>query len=349
MDRIAGNCYFRPTTIREAIVGERTTGLIRRAILLAVALGFSALSSTVSALDYPTRPIQVIVPLAAGGPGDILMRVVADKMGELLGQRVIVDNRPGAGSNVGFGSAARASADGYTLLLGLAPLTINPSLFKSVPYDPVKDFAPITRIATFPLVITTHPSIPGKTLPELIAYIRSKPGELNYGSSGLGSTPHLAGVLMDKVANTKMVHVPYGGVPAAMTDLITNRIQIVFAGPPIALPFLKESKVKAFAVASRERSATVPDVPTALEAGLPGFEIATWYGLLAPAGTPNEIVAKLHTTLSRILNDPAIKQKLLDLGADVAFDAKPSVFADYIARDISYWRELVNTSGAKID
>jgi tripartite-type tricarboxylate transporter receptor subunit TctC len=330
-------------------VKARKTGLVRRAVLRAAVLGLMACPLPLAALDYPTRPIQVIVPLAAGGPGDILMRVVAEKMGELLGQRVIVDNRPGAGSNVGFGAAARATADGYTLLLGLAPLTINPSLFKSVPYDPVKDFAPITRIATFPLVITTHPSIPAKTLPELIAYIRSKPGELNYGSSGLGSTPHLAGVLMDKVANTKMVHVPYGGVPAAMTDLITNRIQLVFAGPPIALPFLKDGKIKAFAVASRERSATVPDVPTALEAGLAGFEIATWYGLLAPAGTPADIVAKLHATLNQVLNDPAIKQKLLDLGADAAFDAQPSVFADYIARDIPYWRELVKTSGARID
>jgi tripartite-type tricarboxylate transporter receptor subunit TctC len=319
---------------------------VRCAVL---ALGIVACPSLAAAQDYPVRPVHVIVPLAAGGPGDILMRVVAERMGDLLGQRVVIENRPGAGSNVGFGAAARSAADGYTLLLGLAPLTINPSLFKSVPYDPVKDFVPITRIATFPLVITTSLNVPGKTLPELIAYIRSKPGELNYGSSGNGSTPHLAGVLMDKVANTKMVHVPYGGVPAAMTDLITNRIQIVFAGPPIALPFLKENKIKAFAVASAERSATVPDVPTAKEAGLPGFEIATWYGLLAPAGTPNEIVTKLHSTLRQVLNDPAIKKRLLDLGADAAFDDQPSVFADYIARDIPYWRDLVMTSGAKAE
>lgn len=328
---------------------ERKAGLLRRTVLRAALLGAIAFPLPLAAADYPTRPIQVIVPLAAGGPGDILMRVVADKMGDLLGQRVIVENRPGAGSNIGFGAAARAPADGYTLLLGLAPLTINPSLFKSVPYDPVKDFTPITRIATFPLVITGHPSLPAKTLSELIAYIRSKPGELNYGSSGLGSTPHLAGVLMDKVAGTKMVHVPYGGVPAAMTDLITNRIQLVFAGPPIALPFMKEGKVKAFAVASAERSATVPDVPTTKESGLAGFEIATWYGLLAPAGTPDAIITKLHATLKQVLTDPAIKRRLLDLGADAAFDAQPSVFADYIARDIPYWQELVKTSGAKID
>ncbi|WP_152540027.1 tripartite tricarboxylate transporter substrate binding protein [Afipia sp. P52-10] len=327
----------------------RRNAFIRRAVLCIAVLAAAATPRSAQALDYPVRPIQVIVPLAAGGPGDILMRVVADKMGELLGQRVIIENRPGAGSNVGFGAAARSTPDGYTLLLGLAPLTINPSLFKSVPYDPIKDFVPISRIATFPLVITTHPSIPAKTLPELIAYIRSKPGEMNYGSSGLGSTPHLAGVLMDKVAQTKMVHVPYNGVPAAMTDLITNRIQIVFAGPPIALPFLKEGKIKAFAVASPERSATVPDVPTTVEAGLPGFEIATWYGLLAPAGTPSEIVEKLHATLGQVLGDPAIKQRLLDLGADAAFDARPSLFADYIARDIPYWRELVQSSGARID
>ncbi len=321
-----------------------------RAILLGVAVGLLAMPLPVEAsTDYPTRPVQVIVPLAAGGPGDILMRVVAEKMGELLGQRVIIDNRPGAGSNIGFGAAARAPADGHTLLLGLAPLSINPSLFKSVPYDPIKDFTPITRIATFPLVIVAHPSIPANSLQEFVAYVRAKPGELNYGSSGLGSTPHLAGVLMDKVAGTRMVHVPYGGVPAAMTDLITNRIQVMFAGPPIALPFLKEGKVKAFAVASEEPSATVPGVPTASSSGLRGFEIATWYGLLAPAGTPNEIIGKLHGALGQVLSDPAIKQKLLELGADVAFDKKPEIFGDYIKRDIPYWQELVKSSGARID
>jgi tripartite-type tricarboxylate transporter receptor subunit TctC len=321
-----------------------------RAMLLGLAVGLLVTPMPLAAAsDYPTRPVQVIVPLAAGGPGDILMRLVAEKMGELLGQRVIIENRPGAGSNVGFGAAARATADGYTLLLGLAPLSINPSLFKSVPYDPIKDFVPITRIATFPLVIVTHPTIPANNLQEFVAYVKTKPGELNYGSSGLGSTPHLAGVLMDKIAGTKMVHVPYGGVPAAMTDLITNRIQVMFAGPPIALPFLKEGKVKAFAVASDQPSATVPGVPTAASAGLPGFEIATWYGLLAPAGTPNEIVAKLHGVLGKVLGDSVVKQKLLELGADVAFDKQPEMFGDYIKRDIPYWQELVKSSGARID
>lgn len=347
MDRMRRGCYLQTKFRGEEIVMRAM--VLRFVRCAGLALGIAACPSLSAAQDYPVRPVHVIVPLAAGGPGDILMRVVAEKMGDLLGQRVVIENRPGAGSNVGFGAAARSPADGYTLLLGLAPLTINPSLFKSVPYDPIKDFVPITRIATFPLVITTSLNVPGKTLPELIAYIRSKPGELNYGSSGLGSTPHLAGVLMDRVANTRMVHVPYGGVPAAMTDLLTNRIQIVFAGPPIALPFLKENKIKAFAVASAERSATVPDLPTTKEAGLSGFEIATWYGLLAPAGTPNEIITKLHSTLKQVLNDPAIKQRLLDLGADVAFDAQPSVFADYIARDIPYWRDLVTTSGAKVE
>jgi tripartite-type tricarboxylate transporter receptor subunit TctC len=327
-----------------AVVSRFCATLLGAAIWLLISAPQLAASS-----DYPTRPVQVIVPLAAGGPGDILMRVVAEKMGELLGQRVIIDNRPGAGSNVGFGAAARATPDGYTLLLGLAPLSINPSLFKSVPYDPIKDFVPISRVATFPLVIVTHPSIPANNLQEFVAYVRTKPGELNYGSSGLGSTPHLAGVLMDKVADTRMVHVPYNGVPAAMTDLITNRIQVMFAGPPIALPFLKEGKVKAFAVASDQPSATVPGVPTAASAGLKGFEIATWYGLLAPAGTPKEIVGKLHEVLGKVLGDPAVKQKLLELGADVAFDKQPEVFADYIKRDIPYWQELVKSSGARID
>lgn len=322
---------------------------IVRAYLCFIVVSLIGLSTKAIALDYPTRPVQVIVPLAAGGPGDILMRVVAERMGEILGQRVIIENRPGAGSNVGFGAAARAPADGYTLLLGLAPFTINPSLFKTVPYDPIKDFVPISRIASFPLVIVGHPSIPARTLPELISYIKSKPGELNYGSSGLGSTPHLAGVLMDKVAATKMVHVPYNGVPAAMTDLITNRIQLVFAGPPIALPFLKEDKIKAFAVASSQRSATVPDVMTAKEQGLQGFEIATWYGLLAPSGTPADVVGKLHETLKRVLNDQAIQKKLLELGADTALDPIPADFAAYLARDIPYWQELVRNSGAKID
>jgi tripartite-type tricarboxylate transporter receptor subunit TctC len=324
-----------------AQVGVRAFGV---AALLA-----AAMPGVAGAQDYPNRPIRVIVPLAAGGPGDVVTRAVSDALGAALGQRLVIDNRPGAGSNIGFAAAAAAPPDGYTLLVGLPPLTINPSLFRSVGYDPIRDFAPISRMATFPLVMVANANVPANSLQEFLAYARAHPRELNYGSSGNGSTPHLAGVLLDRLAGTQMTHVPYQGIPAMLTDLLANRIQVAFVAPAAALPLLSQGNLKALTVASASRSPAVPGVPSSTEGGLPGFEMATWYGLLAPAGTPDAIVQRVHDALGRVLRDPATRQRFLDIGAEVAFDETTATFKASLEREVGYWRDILRSINASVD
>jgi tripartite-type tricarboxylate transporter receptor subunit TctC len=306
------------------------------------------IAANVSADDYPSRPIRIVVPLAAGGPGDVLTRLTAESMGHEFGKRLIIENRVGAGSNIGFAAVANTTPDGYTLLAGLPPLAINPSLFKSVPYDPVKSFVPISRMGTFPLVVAVHPSVPGNTLEEFIDYVRKNPGKLDYGSSGNGSTPHLAGVLLEQLTGAKLTHVPYQGVPQAMTDLIANRIQVMFCATSVALPFMPDNKVKVLAVTSNRRSASMPDVPTTVERGLPKFVIGTWYGLLAPAGTPEPIIKRLHDAMRVALAEPSIKTKFSEIGADVMFDESPAHFKAFLDEELRMWPELVKAAGAKL-
>jgi tripartite-type tricarboxylate transporter receptor subunit TctC len=301
------------------------------------------------AQDYPSRPIRVVVPLAAGGPGDLVTRAVVESMGSALGQRLVIDNRTGAGSNIGFAAAASAAADGYTLLVGLPPLTINPHLFPNVGYDPVRSFAPISRMATFPLVLVTNPSFPASDLQGFIAAARARPRDINYGSSGNGSTPHLAGVLLGQLAGIQLTHVPYQGIPAMLTDLMAGRVQAAFIAPAAALPLLETGKVKAISVVGPERSSALPGVPSATEGGLPDFEMATWYGLLAPAGTPRPIVQKLHEALGRALRDPSTLRRFQEMGGDAAFDESPAAFEAFIASDLKRWGEIVRSINAGVD
>lgn len=315
----------------------------------AMVFGGAVFAASARAQDYPNRPIRVIVPLAAGGPGDLVMRAVADGVGAALGQRLVIDNRPGAGSNIGFTAAASAPPDGYTLLVGLPPLTINPHLFPNVGYDPLRSFAPISRLATLPLVMITTPNFPARDLQGFVAAARARPREINYGSSGNGSTPHLAGVLLNRLAGIELTHVPYQGIPAMVTDLMAGRIQAAFVAPAAALPLLTGDRAKAITVIAPQRSDALPGVPSATEGGLPDFAMATWYGLLAPAGTPAPIVERIHAALGVVLRDASVRSRFRELGADAAFDETPAAFNAYLAEDFARWREIVRSINANVD
>jgi tripartite-type tricarboxylate transporter receptor subunit TctC len=298
--------------------------------------------------DWPARPIRFILPFPPGGGTDILGRLIAERLTAGLGQPVVTENRGGAGGNVGAEAAAKSPPDGYTIVLVAPSLAISPSLYSKLNYDPVKDFAPVSLVATVPNVMITNPSVPAATLKEFIALAKSKPGEMNFGSGGSGTSNHLAGELFNIVAGVKLVHVPYKGVNLAMQDVLSARVQLVFIGIPAAAPHIKAGKLRALALASAQRSAVLPDVPTADEAGLPKFEVTTWYGILAPAGTPRPVVARLNGELGKIMHSPELKDRLEALATD-PLTSTPEEFADLIRREIAKWSEVVREAGLKAD
>jgi tripartite-type tricarboxylate transporter receptor subunit TctC len=297
---------------------------------------------------WPSRPIRFILPFPPGGGTDILGRLIAERLTASLGQPVVTENRGGAGGNVGAEAAAKSVPDGYTIVLVAPSLAISPSLYSKLNYDPVKDFAPVSLVATVPNVMITNPSVPASTLKEFIALARSKPGEMNFGSGGSGTSNHLAGELFNIVAGVKLVHVPYKGVNLAMNDVLSGRIQLVFIGIPAAAPHIKAGKLRALALAAPERSAVLPEVPTADEAGLPKFEVTTWYGILAPAGTSRPIVARLNGELGKIMHSPGLKDRLEALATDPV-TSTPEEFADLIRREIAKWGDVVRQAGLKAD
>ncbi|MSP97035.1 MAG: tripartite tricarboxylate transporter substrate binding protein [Betaproteobacteria bacterium] len=301
-----------------------------------------------SAQNFPVKSIRLIVPLAAGGPGDVLARAIGQKLSESVAQPVIIDNRPGANTNVGNEFVAKAPPDGYTLLATASTLTINPSLYATLPYDPLRDLAPITLIASTPLILVVHPSLPVKSVKELIALARSKPGQLNYGSAGNGSALHLAGEMFNSLARVKLVHVPYKGVTNAFSDLLGGQISIMFPGAPIALPQVKAGKLRALGTTGAGRTAAAPELPPIGEAGLPGYEVSVWYGILAPAGTPTPVINRLHSELSKIVQLPEIKERWAVLGAEPLHNT-PEQFAAFLKADLGKWAKVVRDSGAKID
>ncbi len=301
-----------------------------------------------SAQNFPVKSIRFIVPLAAGGPGDVLARAIGQKLSESVGQPVVIDNRPGANTNVGSEFVAKAPPDGYTLLATASTLTINPSLYATLAYDPLRDFAPITLIASTPLILVVHPSLPVKSVKELIALARSKPGQLNYGSAGNGSALHLAGEMFNSLARVKLVHVPYKGVTNAFSDLLGGQISIMFPGAPIALPQVKAGKLRALGTTGARRTAAAPELPPISEAGLPGYEVSVWYGILAPAGTPTPVINRLHSELSKIVQLAEIKERWAVLGAEPLHNT-PEQFAAFLKTDVGKWAKVVRDSGAKID
>jgi tripartite-type tricarboxylate transporter receptor subunit TctC len=311
-------------------------------LLMAVALlGGAALAQD----NYPTRPLRLILPFPPGGGTDILGRQIAEKLGERLGQTVVAENRGGAGGNVGAEAAAHSAPDGYTIVLVAPSLAISPTLYAKLNYDPVKDLQPITLVATIPNVLLTQPSF-APDLKAFIAKVKQKPGEYNFGSGGPGTSNHLGGELFNIVAGTKLVHVPYKGVNLAMQDVMAGRIELVVIGLPAALPQIRNGRVEALAVIAPKRHESLPGVPTAAEAGLPSFDVTTWYGILAPAGTPRPIVDRLNREIVAVMNSDDMKQKLANQGTEVR-TSTPDEFAAYIKEEIAKWGDVIRKAGLK--
>ena len=297
--------------------------------------------------DWPSRPIRFILPFPPGGGTDILGRLIAERLSANLGQPVVTENRGGAGGNVGAEAAARSAPDGYTIVLVAPSLAISPTLYSKLNYDPVKDFAPVSLVATVPNVMITQPSLPGQ-LSEFIAFAKAKPGALNFGSGGAGTSNHLAGELFNIVTGAKLVHIPYKGVNLAMQDVLAGNVHLVFIGIPAAAPHIKAGRLRALAVVAPQRSSALPEVPTVAEAGLRDFEVTTWYGVLAPAGTPRNVVNRLNGELVKIMHSAELKEKLAATGTD-PLTSTPEEFAAYIQREIAKWGEVIRKAGVKAD
>lgn len=297
---------------------------------------------------YPARPIRLILPFPPGGPTDILGRIIAERMTTDLGQPVVIENRGGAGGNVGAEAAAKSAPDGYTIVLVAPSLAISPSLYAKLNYDPVRDFAPVSLVGVVPNVMVVNPAVPAKTLGEFIALAKAKPGGMNFGSGGSGTSNHLAGELFNLDAGVKLVHVPYKGVNLAMNDVITGQVQLVVIGVPAALPFIQSGRLRALAVIVPQRLAVLPEVPTAAEAGLPNYEVTTWYGVLAPAGTPKPIVAKLNAEVARVMQAPDLQERFAAIGIQVR-TSTPDEFAAFIRQEMAKWAAVVREAGLKAD
>jgi tripartite-type tricarboxylate transporter receptor subunit TctC len=323
------------------------TVISKRQLLLAAAL--LAASPMLLAQTWPARPIRLVVPFTPGGSSDILARAVGQKLTEAWGQPVVIDNVPGAGGSLGADRVAKAAPDGYTLLMGhIGTLAVNPLIYPRLPYDPVKSFAPVAWVASVPNVLVVHPSVPAKSLKELVALAKARPGQLNYGSGGNGSAAHLATEYLKLQSQTFMVHVPYRGTAPAVSDLVAGQTQLLFTGAPVLLPFIKSGQLRALAVSSNKRLETLPDVPTVAESGYKGFEADQWYGIVAPAGTQREIVLKLNTQINLALASSELKTRLQSEGA-IAMPRTPEVFGELIAREIGRWRPVVQAGRIKPD
>jgi tripartite-type tricarboxylate transporter receptor subunit TctC len=317
------------------------------AAIAALALVLSGSSIAQSA--YPNKAVRILVPFPPGGPADALARIVGDKLAQGLGQPFVIENKPGAGGNIGMEQGAKASPDGYTLTLAPAGnLTIAPSLSTKLPYDPAKDYAPITVIAMVPNVLIVHPSVPARTLAELIALAKAKPGALNYASPGNGSGAHLAGELLKSMAGIDIVHIPFNGVGPAMAGVLGGEVQLFFAQSSAALPHIKSGKVIALGVASRRRIAAAPELPTIAEAGLPGFDVTSWYGLVAPAGTPSLIVERLHAEIAKALASSDVREKISTLGAEPVANT-PAEFATMQRAETARWAKLAREANIHAD
>jgi tripartite-type tricarboxylate transporter receptor subunit TctC len=298
---------------------------------------------------YPNKPIRFVVPYPAGGPLDVIARLLGQKVAESTKQPVVVDNKPGAGGNIGADLVAKAPADGYTILMGaVATHAINPTLYASIPYDPVKDFAPITQVASTPNVLVVNPSVPASNVREFIAHAKANPNQLNFGSGSTGSAGHLAGELFKAQAGVQMTHVPYKGAAPAMQDLVGGQIQLMFDNLASSLAQVKAGRVKALAVTTAKRTALAPDLPTIAESGLPDFDISTWFGVFAPAGTPKEALDRLHAEFTKALAAPDVREKMLALGAEPVGNT-PTEFAAYIRAERDKYAKVIKASGAKVD
>ena len=315
---------------------------------LLLALGAGAQAQT-SAAAYPNKPIRLVVPFTPGGSTDILARAIGQEFGKAWGQSVVIDNVAGAGGSIGADKVAKAPADGYTLLMGhIGTLAVNPSLYPKLPYNPDTDFAPVAWVARVPNVLVVHPGVPAKTTQELVALGKSRPGQLNYGSGGNGSAANLATEYFKMQTGTSLLHIPYRGTVPATTDLLGGQIQVLFTGAPALLGHIKSGQLRALAVSSPQRLEALPDVPTVAEAGYPGFEADQWYGVVAPAGTPPEIVRKLNAQINLALASAEMKARLSSEGA-TATPTTPEAFGQHIVRELARWKPVISSGRVKAD
>ena len=322
---------------------------LRASSVVSVLMLFAFAVPQAHAQAYPSKAIRFVVPYPAGGPLDTVARLLAAKVSESVKQPVIVDNKPGAGGNIGAEIVAKSPPDGYTIVMGaLATHAINPTLYKSIPYDPIRDFTPITQVAATPNILVVHPSVPAANVREFIAYAKANPGKLSFGSGSIGSGGHLAGELFKTMAGVDMVHVPYKGAAPAMQDLIGGQIHLMFDNLASALTQVRAGKVRALAVTTAKRTALASEFPTIAESGLPGFDIETWFGVLAPAGIPREALDRLHAEFAKALAAPDVREKMVHLGAE-PIGNKPEEFAAYIKAEAEKYAKVIRASGAKVD
>jgi tripartite-type tricarboxylate transporter receptor subunit TctC len=319
--------------------------MLRRLFLAALA-GMAVAAEPAAAQTYPNRPIKLVVPLVAGGPPDVVARVIADALSSRLGQNVVVENRPGAGGTIGTQSVATSAADGYTLLFAsTTALSIAPALFKTVPYDPIKSFTPVAGTSVGPMVVVVHPSVPAKTVQELVAHAKANPGKLNYGA-GVASPPHMAWALFNNVTGTNIVYIPYRGMAPAMTDLIAGQVQMMIDGVGPLLSNIQDGRVRPLAVTGKTRSPDFPDLPTMIEAGYPDYVLAFWTGIVAPAGTPADIVQRLNVAVNDSLQASAVKASLARFNVE-AIGGSPQDFAKFIADEADRWGGIIRKNNIK--
>ena len=317
---------------------------ILRALTAAVCLAAHAFA-TAAAPPFPAKPVRIIVPFAPGGPTDIVARTVGQQLTLALGQPVVVDNRPGAGGVVGADLAAKSAPDGYTLLLcSTGAMAINPGLLTSMPYDPVRDLAPITLVVTIPYLLLVNPAYPAQSVKELLALTRARPGQLNYGSAGTGTTSHLAMELFRSMAGIQVTHVPYKGSAPAATDLVGGQLQLLFDAPPSSLPFVRSGRLRALGISTLRRTPLLPDMPTIHEAGVPGYEVLTWSGICAPAGTPKAVVARLNEAIVQGVTSRETRDRFAAIGADVVANSSEE-YRKFILAELAKWSRVIREAG----
>lgn len=327
-----------------------TNTISRRAMLAAAtAFGVAGLAAQASAQAFPNKPITIVVPFAAGGGTDIAARIIGQKMTEMLGQNVIIENVAGAGGNVGTNRVAKAAPDGYTLLMGtISTHAINPAVFKSMPHDPVKDFAPISLLALVPSVLTVSNDFPAKDVKELIARLKAEPDKHSYASSGVATPQHLGGELFKTMTGTQMQHIPYRGGGPALQDVVSGKVAMIFDNLPSSAEMIRAGKVRGFAITTKTRSPAFPDMPTMEEAGIPGYEIYSWNALFAPAGTPANVIARLNEVANKAAQDPAVSKRLADLSA-IVVGSTPQALADHVKSELAKWGPIAKATGASLE
>jgi tripartite-type tricarboxylate transporter receptor subunit TctC len=314
------------------------------ALLLCLVIG----AVTAADIKFPTRPVRIVVPFPAGGPSDILSRLMQPKLTDMWGQQVIVDNRPGAGTVIGTDVVAKAQPDGHTVVMIYNGHATNPSLHKSLPYDTLNDFSAVTLCTTLPLILAMHPAVPASSVKELVALAKSKPGQLAYATSGNGSTGHLAGEMFKSAAGVNLVHVPYKGSAPAITDVLGGQVAMTFDGLPAGLPYVKAGKLKGVALTDLARSPLLPEVPTIAESGYPHFEAVAWFGVVAPAKTPKAIIAKMNADMVKVLQMPDVRDKLIAMGY-VPVGNTPEQYERFIRAEITKWAKVIKEAGIQVD